>query len=77
MWEYKYKASFGHEEKTVSISEVSGTGGMMFHVMVDNYYVGGIFRVPDGSFRWHSPSNSLTAEDGATLIEIIEKNYKP
>lgn len=72
-----FKADFGDHEKTVEISQVSGSGGSAsFHVYLDRYYIANIFMTELYGWRWHTPEKAeLQSGDIYALIEIIEREW--
>ena len=86
MRSYIFKAAYGEEDKTVEISDVSGTGGS-FHLMIGNFY-NGCFHISAGEWKLstqipfppRTPDSealrpSLQTEDICILEEVFKANF--
>lgn len=76
MPDIEFDASFGDEIKKVCISQPFGTGGDQYHVTVDRFYWGAMWK-RDGQWNFHGNAEAmLTAEDIQLLGERIEAANK-
>jgi hypothetical protein len=69
-----YPASFGHETKTIEITQVAGAGGeRTWHVFVDRYYVASI-QLQEGEIRvLPGPGSWIRGDDMQALREVMEE----
>ena len=68
-----FKAHFGNEVKTVAISEVEGTGSQCYHVDINCYYHGRLWKT--SNFGWQNDLKDewITAADIDIIIDLIEQ----
>lgn len=69
-----FMAPFGEERKLVNIGSVAGAGGDMYHIMVDRYYHGRLWRINDTEWQFDKPVKSdLEWVDFMIIVDLIER----
>lgn len=70
---FTYPATISSIPHQVKISAISGAARTLYHVFVDNYFIGSIERTESGLVSHIEGRAGLSGDDVAAILEVVEK----
>jgi hypothetical protein len=74
MDEIIFDAAFGNVTKKVNISQPFGTGGDQYHLTIEGFYKGSMWKLEDKWIFYGNAGNELTSDDIQALGERIDQS---